>query len=91
MVKSWSEGLDSQTREAFLQMPIKELTASPLSLLERPFASALPEAQRFELAAGTVLTASKKVVDRRVSDLSAAAPEPSGRFSWLRNIWRRVR
>ena len=36
MVKSWSEGLDDRTREAFLQMPIKELTAPPLSLLERP-------------------------------------------------------
>jgi SAM-dependent methyltransferase len=89
MVKSWSEGLDAQTREAFLQMPIKELTAPPLSLLERPFASALPEAQRFELAAGTVLTASKEVADQRVSDLGAAAPERSGAAAWFRGIRRR--
>jgi SAM-dependent methyltransferase len=89
MVKSWSEGLDTGTREAFLQMTIKELTASPLSLLGRPFASALPEAQRFELAAGTVLTASKKVADQRVSHLGAAAPERGSPVAWLRSIWRR--
>ena len=90
MVKSWSEGLDKPTREAFLQMPVGELTAPPLSLLERPFASALPEAQRFELAAGTVLTARKKVADQRVSDLGAPAPGRSGPVAWLRNVLRGV-
>src|SRR5947209_13075733 len=88
MVKNWSEGLDAQTREAFLQMTVRELTAPPLSLLERPFASTLPEAQRFELAAGTVLTASKKVADQRVSDLGAP-PERGGPIAWLLSISRR--
>lgn len=89
MVKNWSEGLDAQTREAFLQMTVRELTAPPLSLLELPFASALPEAQRFELAAGTLLTASKKVADQRVAGLGAAQSERSGPAAWLRGIWRR--
>jgi SAM-dependent methyltransferase len=91
IVKSWSEGLDEATRETFLQMPIGELTAAPISLLECPFASTLSSEKRYELAAGTVLTGVKKTVDRRVSDAAdAPAPNRCGEASWLRTIWRRL-
>lgn len=55
----WAAGLSGPTREAFLDLTVRELAADPLLQLERPYVRELPRAFNEELASTTALVARK--------------------------------
>ena len=59
LLASWANGLPATTREAFLNMPVRELAKKPYTLLDMEFVTQLSEEKNFELASGTVLFATK--------------------------------
>jgi len=61
IIKSWADGLSGSTRETFLSMPLKELLASPINLLERKWVRELSTEKNFELASATLLFANKPI------------------------------
>ena len=59
IVNSWADGLEGQTRTEFLELRLRDLLASPLELLERPWVRELSEAKNWELASASLLFAHK--------------------------------
>jgi SAM-dependent methyltransferase len=60
ILRSWSEGLDGQTKEDFLNMTVKDLTSlEPLGYLDRDFVTELSTEKNFELATTTMLIGKK--------------------------------
>lgn len=59
MVTSWASGLEGKTREEFLSLPLRALTANAESLLHKPWVTALSREKNFELAAGSMIFARK--------------------------------
>lgn len=59
MVQSWANGLSGKARDEFLAMPMRELMANAVDLLDRTWVKQLPEETNFELACGTMLFAHK--------------------------------
>lgn len=55
----WAVGLSGPTREAFLNLTVRDLAADPLLQLERPYVRELPRAFNEELASTTALVARK--------------------------------
>jgi SAM-dependent methyltransferase len=60
MVRSWAAGLRGTTREAFLDMPLRDLLAQPEQLIHAPFVRELSAEKNFELASATILFGRKK-------------------------------
>jgi SAM-dependent methyltransferase len=58
-VQSWANGLPPESREQFLDLPLRAFMASPDRLLDKPFVRSLSPETNFELASGTVLLATK--------------------------------
>jgi SAM-dependent methyltransferase len=59
IVESWAAGLPAPAREAFLDMPLRELLKKPAQLLNEPWVRGLSREKNFELAAGTMLIGRK--------------------------------
>ncbi|HRA19882.1 MAG TPA: SAM-dependent methyltransferase, partial [Anaerolineae bacterium] len=55
----WAAGLSGPTRDAFLDLTVRELAADPLLQLERAYVRRLPRAFSEELASTTALVARK--------------------------------
>lgn len=85
IVQSWSEGLAGPTRNAFLDMPLRELLKPPLDLLQHPFATELGTEKQFELAAGTTIRATKERTDPEIGDSADARAWQQRLRDWL---WR---
>ena len=60
IVSSWAEGLSAATREQFLDMRVRDLTAPASDFLRAPFVTELPVSKNLELAAACVLFGRKK-------------------------------
>ncbi len=60
IVQSWAAGLQGDTREAFLDMRVRDLLAPPESFAGSPFVRELSTAKNLELASATVLFGRKK-------------------------------
>jgi len=60
IVQSWAAGLRGETREAFLDMRVRDLLTPPAQLLGAPFVRELPAEKNLELASATVLFGRKK-------------------------------
>jgi len=59
VVDLWAAGLSAETRERFLDMPVRELLRPPDSTLGEPWVRELSEEKNFELASATLLFARK--------------------------------
>lgn len=59
IVQSWSEGLASGTRRAFLNMRLSDLLQPPQTFLQAPFVRELSREKNLELASACVLRARK--------------------------------
>ncbi len=59
IVRSWAEGLKGGTREDFLNMRLRDLTAPALAMLQAPFVTGLSKKKNLELASACVLFGSK--------------------------------
>jgi SAM-dependent methyltransferase len=55
----YSAGLPPEEREKFRQMRVADFLGEPVSLLERPYVTKLPEETNFKLASTTMLLATK--------------------------------
>ncbi len=62
IVSSWAAGLTEEVREAFLDMPMRELTKPVAELLDREWVTMLPHEKNLELAHGTYIKAHKPPV-----------------------------
>lgn len=60
MVSSWADGLSGETRESFLDMPLRSFLGSPLEHLESRFVTELSEEKNRELASACVLFGQKR-------------------------------
>ncbi len=60
IVESWANGLRGATREAFLDMRLRDLTAPPQQFLKMPFVRELSPEKNLELASASVLFGKKK-------------------------------
>jgi SAM-dependent methyltransferase len=59
IIQSWASGLTGDAREQFLAARISEFMVDPVNLMDKLFATELPEAQQFELACGNMIAARK--------------------------------
>lgn len=59
IVQSWARGLQGPTKEAFLDLPLRELLKSPNELLGESWVRELSQEKNFELASATLLFAHK--------------------------------
>jgi SAM-dependent methyltransferase len=60
IVQSWAAGLQGDTREAFLDMRVRDLLAPPAQFLDAPFVRELSREKNLELASASVLFGRKK-------------------------------
>jgi SAM-dependent methyltransferase len=58
-LNSWVQGLQGETKAAFLQKTVADLIQQPATYLNEPFVTELSEAKNFELASVTALFARK--------------------------------
>ena len=56
---SWVNGLEGETREAFLNMKVSDLIGNPIDYLDKAFVTQLSPEKNFELASTTALIARK--------------------------------
>jgi SAM-dependent methyltransferase len=89
ITRSWSEGLAEPTRSAFLDMPLKELLRPSLELLQHPFASELASEKQFELAAGTIIKATKELTGPEIGEEQGARAWQQRLRDWLWRMSRR--
>ena len=59
IVQSWAQGLPTDVREHFLDLPLRSFLRSAEAMLDEPFVRKLSEEKNFELASATVLFATK--------------------------------
>ena len=59
IVGSWADGLQGETREEFLSLPLRALLANPEELTKKPWVTALSTEKNFELAAASMIFARK--------------------------------
>lgn len=60
IVRSWSDGLSGRTRDAFLDLRLRDLLAPPETYLREAFVTSLPTAKNLELASACVLFGRKQ-------------------------------
>ena len=60
IVQSWAAGLQGETREAFLDMRVRDLLAPPEHFLPAPFVRELSKEKNLELASASVLFGRRK-------------------------------
>jgi SAM-dependent methyltransferase len=60
IIRSWASGLSGGARNAFLNMPVRELARDPHYLLEAAWVKELSEEKNFELACSSYLFAHKR-------------------------------
>ena len=61
ILRSWADGLDGRTKEEFLDLRVRDLTAPQSDLIGRSWSQKLPLSKKFELASATLLIAHKPV------------------------------
>ena len=88
ILRSWSEGLDEPTRNAFLNMQIKDLVVAPEPLLNEPFSHELSPEKQSELAAGSIVKAVKERTDLPVTARQDTSTLSQALKDWA---WRLVR
>ncbi len=60
ILKNWSEGLDGDAREEFLNLSVRDFMGNPFDYLHASFVEELSEDKNFELASCTILHAVKR-------------------------------
>jgi hypothetical protein len=58
-LRSWADGLNGATREAFLGMRVQDLLGDPITYLNDPFVTQLSTEKNLELASACLLRAHK--------------------------------
>lgn len=59
IIKRWANGLPENTREEFLDMPLRAFAETTTAFDSEPFVSELSEDMKMQIAAGTFIIATK--------------------------------
>lgn len=62
IIQSWANGLSGDAKQQFLDARMSDFMVNPVSLMDRQFATQLPQAQQVELACGNMIEARKPAI-----------------------------